>query len=176
MKKFFFFSLIIAGIIYAGSLGLIDDTLEIPVGAYRYIGFRINPDQAEEATIFCVLAIIPDTSEIELILFHQDDFYRWSGSGEDVDTLFFVTTASDSVSIPISGFGDFMLVLSNRGNFSPLTVAVKAALNCKGFGVTEDPLVVALQLALILMALAAVSVLVAGLIRIRKKASRKKRF
>ncbi|HRW78164.1 MAG TPA: hypothetical protein P5207_05800, partial [Candidatus Sabulitectum sp.] len=52
----------------AGSFNLLEDTLELGVGSYRYIKFRITPDQSVDAAISGSIGITPDSTDVELIL------------------------------------------------------------------------------------------------------------
>ncbi|MBD3369384.1 hypothetical protein GF402_03360 [Candidatus Fermentibacteria bacterium] len=150
----------------AGAIGLADTTFEMDVGQYRFVSFRVQPQQTERTSIEGSLQLDPDTIEIELILMHLDDFVRWRNNQPDVDTLFHVRTGSGEVDIPVDGFGDFVLVVSNRGNFHAATATSDLDLSFEGTGTEYNPLDMALKLALLLMGLAVVVILVVGIVRL----------
>jgi hypothetical protein len=156
----------------AGRSGLLDDTLDISVGQYRYVSFRIQPAQTDSAFIRGSLSITPDTAGLELLLFHVDDFVRWRRSGAEVDSLYYGRTVSGEVEIPVEDCGDFYLVLSNRGSMTPVTVSARIDLVFRGSGVEYDSLKIALDLALLLIAAAAV---VALLVRVSGRAGGRRR-
>jgi hypothetical protein len=160
MKPFAALVLACSGLALAGSAGLLDDTLDISVGQYRYVSFRVQPAQTDSACIRGSISVSPDTAGIEILLFHIDDFIRWRRSGADTDSLFYARTTAGEVSIPVDDCGDFYLVLSNRGNMTPVTVVARFDLVFSGSGTEYDSLEIALNLALILMAAAAVIALV----------------
>jgi hypothetical protein len=164
--------LLCAGISASGSYTLLDDTLDISVGHYRFAAFRINPSQAEGTGVRGFLQITPDTTSIELILLHVDDFDRWATSGENVDTLSYIRTLSDSFYMPVSGIGDYRLVISNRGNYHETRVVAGAAVSFIGSGVEEDPLIFAVYLALALMALTAVIILIVAVVKTARRRRR----
>ncbi|MBN1433666.1 hypothetical protein JW921_02830 [Candidatus Fermentibacterales bacterium] len=165
--------LLLPGISACGSFGLLDDSLEIGVGLYRFAAFRINPENADRPRIDGWLSVEPDTASIEILLFHVDDFERWASSGEDVDTLWFARTRADSVRIPLDGIGDYRLVLSNRGNYASVRVAADLSVEFSGSGVVEDPLISAFHVAAAMMALSVVVILVFGVARtLRRGGSR----
>lgn len=149
----------------AGTVPLLDDTLHLAVGHYRFVGFRVEPEQVIDAFVEGTVALDPDTGTIELILLHVDDFERWAGSGLDVDTLGYSRIGSGSFSMPIPGFGDYRLVVSNRGNYQSVRALCTASLSFSGSGVKTDPLIFAFHLALALIALAVVIILVVGVIK-----------
>lgn len=157
------------GISSSGSYTLLDDTLDISVGHYRFAAFRINPSQADGAGVRGVLEITPDTTSIELILLHVDDFDRWATTGENVDTLSYLRTRSDSFYMPVSGIGDYRLVISNRGNYHSARVVAGATISFIGSGIEEDPLIFAVYLALALMAAAAVIILIVAIVKTAKR-------
>jgi hypothetical protein len=152
--------LICCGAALAGSTGLLDGTLDISVGQYRYVSFRVQQAQADSAFILGTVSITPDTASLEILLFHIDDFIRWRRSGTDTDSLFYARTGPGEVEIPVGDCGDYYLVLSNRGNMAPVRVDARFDLVFRGSGNEYDTLKVALDLALLLMASAAVIALV----------------
>ncbi len=160
MKLFLALVLSAAGIAAAGSTELLDDTLDISVGQYRYVSFRVQPAQTDSAVIRGSIRVNPDTTALEIMLFHVDDFIRWRNLAADTDTLYYSRTASGNLSIPVSSCGDYYLVLSNRGNMTPVSVAARFTLFFEGSGVEYDSLKIALDIALLLMAVSAIIVLV----------------
>jgi hypothetical protein len=163
-----------AAVVTAGSTELLDDTLDISVGQYRYVSFRVQPAQADSTVIRGSITTRPDTAALEVLLFHVDDFIRWRSHGTDTDTLFYSSAVSGNLSIPVDGSGDYYLVLSNRGNMTPVSVAASITLVFEGSGVEYDSLKMALDLALLLMAVSAIVVLVVrttGMVRKKRKTS-----
>jgi hypothetical protein len=165
MMKFLLVMPAVACAVMGGNAPLLDDTLEVSVGEYRYVSFRVQEAQGEDAAISGNIRISPDTSRVELILLTFDDFRRWN-SGEDVDTLDILSTGSGGFRIPLPGFGDFVLLVSNRGNFHPAVVALTAELSFRGDGIQYDSLPMAFRLMLII--LAAGVVVAAVLLAMRK--------
>jgi hypothetical protein len=153
----------------AGSFGLADTTFEMDVGQYRFVSFRVQPQQAERTRIEGILQLNPDTIEIELMLMHLDDFLRWRRNLPDVDTLFYARRGSGEVEIPVEGFGDFVLVVSNRGNYQSAAATSDLALSFQGTGAEYEPLDMALKLALLLMGLAVVIIVIVGMVRLLSK-------
>ncbi len=160
MKQLPFALLLFAVLSYAGSITLLDDTLEISVGQYRYISFRVQPTQLDHAVISGHVKIVSDAIPLEVMLFHVDDFVRWRSLDLDVDTLFYQRTESGDLSIPIFSFGHYYLVLSNRGNLVPITVAATFDFLFEGSGIEYDPLEIALKMAVFLMAVTVVVILI----------------
>jgi hypothetical protein len=160
MKQLPFTVLMFAVLSYAGGITLLDDTMEISVGQYRYISFRVQPTQLDLTVISGRVEIVPDTIPLEVMLFHVDDFVRWRSLDLNVDTLFYQRTRSGDLSIPVLSFGHYYLVLSNRGNLVPVTVAATFDLLFEGSGIEYDPLGMALKMAVFLMALTAIVILI----------------
>jgi hypothetical protein len=142
------------------------------VGQYRYVSFRVQPSQADSAFILGSLSMVPDTARLEVLLFHIDDFVRWRGRAENTDSLYYSRVTGGELQIPVDDCGDYYLVLSNRGSMTPVTVAARFVLHFSGSGVEYDSLKVALDLALILIAVATVAALI---IRISGLAGGRKR-
>ena len=160
MKQLLVVLLVFAALSSAGRITLLDDTLEISVGQYRYISFRVQPTQADQTVVSGLVDVFTDSIHLEIMLFHVDDFVRWRTRVQDVDTLFFQHMESGDLSIPISSFGHYYIVLSNRGNLVPVTVAVSFDLLFEGSGIEYDPLDMALKIAVFLMAITAVAILI----------------
>ncbi|MDM7993300.1 MAG: hypothetical protein QUS11_08300 [Candidatus Fermentibacter sp.] len=160
--------------LHAGSFRLSRDTLEIPVGQFRWIGFTVDIEQQEETRIEGFLTVVPDSSSIELILMHRDDFHRWSAGGTDVDTLYRSVTGGGEVMIPIDGFGDMVLVISNRGNYAPASLSASLDLAFEGSGVRYSPILTGSRIVLIMVATGMTAALLIG-IASREAARRRRR-
>lgn len=158
----------------AGSFRLSRDTLDIPVGQFRWIGFTVDIEQQDETRIEGSLTVLPDTSSIELLLMHRDDFHRWSAGGIDVDTLYRTITGDGEVMIPVDGFGDMALVISNRGNYESVMVSASLDLAFEGSGVTYSPILTGSRIVLIMVASGLTAALVIG-IAARETARRRRR-
>lgn len=151
MTRIVFPVLLLAAWLQAGSVPLLDDTLDLSVGQYRYISFRINEAQGREASISGTILVTPDTAMVEYILLTSDGFRRWS-SGIQADTLAFLATSSGEFQLGAPDFGDYVLLVSNRGNFHPVRVSIKAELSFLGDGIRYNNLPMAFQLMLVLLA------------------------
>ncbi|MFO7625696.1 MAG: hypothetical protein R6V62_00390 [Candidatus Fermentibacteraceae bacterium] len=151
MIRITFSVLFLSAWLQAGTVPLLADTLDLSVGQYRFISFRVDEAQGREATIAGTIRITPDTARVEYILLTSDGFRRWS-SGFEADTLAFLTTSSGDFQLGIPDFGDHVLLVSNRGNFHPVTVAITAELSFLGDGIRYNNLPMAFQLMLILLA------------------------
>lgn len=151
--------------VMAGTAPLLEDTLDVSVGEYRYVSFRVQEAQGEDAMISGDIRVSPDTSRVELILLTFEDFRRWNSGGE-ADTLEILSTGTGGFEIPLPGFGDFVLLVSNRGNFHPAVVALTAELSFRGDGIQYESLPMAFRL--MLMILAAGVVIAAVLLAMRK--------
>lgn len=151
MTRIIFSVLLFSAWLQAGSVPLLADTLELSVGQYRSISFRINEAQGREATISGNIRITPDTARVEYILLTSDGFRRWS-SGIQTDTLAFLTTSSGEFQLGAPDFGDYVLLVSNRGNFHPVSVSIVADLSFLGDGIRYNNLPMAFQLMLVLLA------------------------
>lgn len=157
----------------AGSFRLSRDTLDIPVGQFRWIGFTVDIDQQDETRIEGSLAVRPDTSEIELMLMHRDDFHRWESGGTDVDTLYRTLTRGGGVLIPVDGFGDMALVISNRGNYEPSVVSATLDLAFEGSGVRYSPVLTGSRIVLVMVASGLTAALLIGIVS--RESSRRRR-
>lgn len=158
MTKTMFLPLLLLALpVTSGEYSLMqDDTLEIPVAQYRAVRFEVVPDMAEEPRLEGSIGIVPDTSSMELLLLHIDDYLRWRENGEEVDTLAYRKLVSGDFSMEVPGLGSYALVVSNRGNYRPALVVMNIDLLFSGRG-SGDPLPSALKLALLLIALGAVA-------------------
>jgi hypothetical protein len=153
IAKWYAASLLIASLLPAGSISLLeDDTLDVSVAQYRTVRFEVPTDMAQDARLIGNLAVSPDTSSVELILFHTDDYERWSLNGSPVDTLDYLSMNSGEFRLDLPGLGRYALVVSNRGNYSPARVILDIDLHFTDTG-SGDPLPAAMRLTLILIAL-----------------------
>jgi len=151
--------------LHAGSMALLrQETMEIPLARYRAIGFDLPEYKSDSACLRGTVRILPDTASIELILFHVDDYLRWSDNLEPVDTLWFISVPSGSFELEVPGLGSYVLVVSNRGNYLPATVILDMDVIFAGTGKTRDPLPYALRLALVLMMAGTVAVAVGSVL------------
>lgn len=161
----------------AGSFELAGDTLDIPVGQYRSICFSVDVAQQERTRIEGSLFILPDTLEVEVLLFHRDDFERWAASLPEADTLFYERRGSGPISIPVEGLGDMALVISNRGNYEGASVQVDMDLLFAGDGVPYNPLLTGSRIVLGMLAGGVAAALILGILvkesgRRRRRSSR----
>lgn len=157
-----------------GSFDLVHETLDIPVGSYRFVQFCVDQAQTEDTRIQGRLEISPDTLELELMLFHIDDFNRWAASAGEADTLFYSRAPSGEVLIPIEGFGDMVLVLSNRGNYTAASVSAALELAFTGTGVKYNPLETALQIVVAMLGIAVLTALILSAVRMTNRSRRTK--
>ncbi|NLP06016.1 hypothetical protein GX411_08720 [Candidatus Fermentibacteria bacterium] len=156
-----------------GSFGLVHETLDIPVGSYRFVQFCVDQAQAEDTRIQGSLGISPDTLDLELMLFHIDDFNRWAVDEGEVDTLFYIRHSSGGVLVPIEGFGDMVLVMSNRGNYSPASVRADLDLAFTGAGVMYNPLQTALRIVVAMLGLAVLIAVILSAVRVTSRRGRR---
>ena len=154
---------------------MLSDSFDIPVGDYRYVLFGLNETQQESARVEGTLAILPDTLQLEILLFHIDDFNRWTQGSNEVETLFVARTGSGPLEVPVPGYGDLVLVLSNRGNWQGATVDAEFSLAFAGSGARYNPLVDASKIVLGMMALAVlVTVAIGAWVTTRKRERRRR--
>lgn len=151
MIRIVFTVLLLSAWLQADSVPLLSDTLDLSVGQYRYISFRVNENQGREAMISGTISINPDTARVEYIFLTSDGFRRWS-SGIEADTLAFLSTSSGDFQIGVPDFGDYVLLVSNRGNFHPVNVSITAELSFLGGVIKYNNLPMAFQLMLLLLA------------------------
>ena len=150
------------------------ENMHISVGQYRAIRFALQEYQADSARLTGSMQVIPDSSTVELLLFHVDDYLRWRNSGTDVDTLDYLSASSGELNMNISGFGSIILVISNRGNYQPVVVSIDLSVLFRGSGESGDPLPAALRTALFVMMMGVIAVAVGGVIT-KHVITRKKR-
>lgn len=136
---------------FAGSVPLLKDTLDISVGQYRSISFRVLQVQGTDTRISGTISIAPDTARVEYILLTFHGFNRWRSGGE-ADTLGFLQTTSGDFELELPGFGDYVLLVSNRGNYHPVRVALEADLYFQGDGIPYDTLPMAFKLMMFILA------------------------
>lgn len=145
----------------AGSFPLFSDTLDLDTGTYRFIKFRITPDMAESTFISGEFFTEPLPTKLEFILLTELDYRRgWECRG-DIDTLGFVCAESGSLVIEVPDFGDFVLVVSNRGNTGPVILIADFFVSYSGSGITYDSLPFGLTL---LMSILAIGVVLAAVL------------
>lgn len=146
------------------TLILSNDSLQIPVGQYVVIHFAILPEHAENTQMEGTILNTSTDQEIELLLFHQDDYSRWiQAPYRDVDTLGYVPSLSGNFSFPVDAFGSMSLVISNRGNLTQSTVACSVLVVFDGLGIPDDPIYDALQIFLVMLVITA-SITVIGVV------------
>lgn len=151
---------------HAGSFKLYSDTLALDVGTYRYINFRITPDQAENAGVSGSFFTLPENTPVELILLTEYNYLGgWQNRGE-IDTLAYFSGTPDSLYLPIPDFGDFVLVVSNRGNFTPIQFAGDFRIVYDGSGITYDSLPMGMT---VLVTLLAAGLVIAAILLTVKK-------
>lgn len=144
------------------------ETLEIPVAQYRTVRFEVGPDMSLESSASGSMTVMPDTSSVEMILLHADDYLRWRGNGDPVDTLYYLETSSGDFRLDVPGLGRYALVISNRGNYRPVSVTLNLDLLYQDSG-SGDPLPSAMKLALLLIALGVASTVIGSVVvRFRK--------
>ena len=165
MKTFPIIILLAVPILYGGSIFLIGtEDLQISVGQYRSVRFALQEYQADSARLYGSIMVFPDTSSVELLLFHTDDYMRWRNNSVGVDTLDCLRTSSGEYEMRINGFGSLVLVISNRGNYQPVTVSFDIKVLFTGSGESGDPLPSALRIALFLMMVGVIAIAVGGVI------------
>ncbi len=145
------------------------EILEIPVACYRAIFFRVPADKSDQPVLSGRLAIFPDTSFVELILMHIDDYAGWTGlpGREAVDTISYARVSGEDFRMNAASLGDYVLVICNRTNYLPVTVRMDLDLLFRGPG-SGDPLPSAVGMAM-LVVLLGVSVATAIAIFLRYK-------
>lgn len=156
---------LVAGSLVGGSARLLEDSLHISVGQYRYVSFRVLEVQGTGTRVSGSMAVTPDTAMVELILLSSQGFRDWTTGGTP-DTLDLTTAGSGDFELEVPGFGDFVLLVSNRGNYHPVSVTLAAELHFQGDGVQYDTLPMAFRLMLLI--LAAGVVVAAVLLAVRK--------
>jgi len=133
--------LALAGAAQAGSTRLVrEDSLSIEVGQFRSVSFTVDMAQREGARLTGALGILPDTASLEILLFNIDDFARWSSGAGVQETLYAARSGPGPLEIPVRGFGDKVLVLSNRGNWDGVVASLSLDLRFEGSGVPYNPL------------------------------------
>lgn len=147
-----------AHLLFCGTIDLLQrESMELPVAQYRTVQFSVPEYQAEDAVLLGDLEVSPDTASLELILVHIDDYMRWERGAGQVDTLAYKRMGSGSFSMELPGLGDYVLVVSNRGNYRPAAAELDLVLDFSGSGDSGDPLPSAMRLALLLMMAGAVA-------------------
>jgi hypothetical protein len=113
----------------------------------------------------------PIPAKIEFILITELDYRRgWEGRG-DIDTLGVVYAENGQFYMDIPDFGDFVLIVSNRGNTEPVILQADLSVSYKGSGVQYDSLPFGMTLLMSVLAIGVV--LAAVLITVKKMSSGK---
>jgi hypothetical protein len=156
--------------LFAGSFTLLSDTLNLGVGTYRSVKFRITPQMADSTCISGDFFTEPVPTKLEFILITELDYRRgWEGRGGDIDTLSVVYAENGQFYMDIPDFGDFVLIVSNRGNTAPVTLQADLSVSYKGSGVQYDSLPFGMTLLMSVLAIGVV--LAAVLITVKKMSS-----
>ncbi|PIE52184.1 hypothetical protein CSA37_08025 [Candidatus Fermentibacteria bacterium] len=141
MKISVFIALLLAAASsFAGSFCLFSDTLDLSVGNYRYVKFRITPDQALNARITGEFSTLPDSIPVELLLLTEYNYRTAWDTMQPVDTLAGGSYYPGQLVVDIPDFGDFVLIISNRGNYSPIQFSGEMKIEFEGSGITYDAL------------------------------------
>ena len=159
---------IVSSIGIAGTFPLVSDTLTLDVGSYRYVKFRIIPDQADSTTItgFFNAESENGLSKVEFVLITGIDYTAgWKRYGP-IDTLGYYCGSGGEFSMEVPEFGDYILIISNRGNRESVELIADINVSFKGEGVQYDSLPFALTLLMIILATGVV--VAAVMITIRK--------
>jgi len=166
---------LLAAAVAAGDFVLLEgDVLDLDVGGFRTVGFSLQEYQADGAAIEGTLDVRPDTASVELLLMHRDDFERWMRGLSPVDTLASARTTGGPLRLELPRFGALVLVVSNRGNLSAVSVGCLLDVVWRGPEGPGDPLPSALKL-LIAMTHAAVTIAVTAGLIVREASARKRR-
>jgi hypothetical protein len=149
----------------AGSFVLLpEDTLDLNVGSFRGVSFSLQEHEAVDAEMTGSLSISPDTASVELLVMHQDDYVRWTAGLSPVDTLAVARVGSGSFRLALPRFGYLMLVISNRGNLSPVRIGCHLDVTFRGPRAPADPLPAALKALLLMMTVAVIATVAGGVI------------
>ncbi len=125
MKVFILAVLFLFNIMTAEVFSLIEqDTFDLSFSQYKDINFQVTEEMSQDALLRGNVQIFPRTASIELILFHEDDYRRWKGTGEDVDTLTYMYITSEPFEIEPPGVGDYILIVSNKSDYLPVAVII----------------------------------------------------
>jgi hypothetical protein len=152
----------------AGSFMLLSDTLDLRVGTYRSVKFRITPEMADSTCISGEFSTKPVPAKVEFILMTELDYRRgWQGRGT-IDTLGIVYAEKGQLFMDVPDFGDYILIISNRGNTSSVVLEADLAVTYRGTGVLYDSLPFGMTL---LMSILAVGVVLAAVLLTMKKLS-----
>mgnify|MGYP006280358935 CR=1 FL=1 len=164
MKKLFVIAMLANCPLSAASFTLLeDDTLDIAVAQFRTVRFEVAEEMSLDASLTGTLDITPDTASVEMILLHIDDYQRWTEEQSGVDTLSYLSTGSGPFRMPLPGLGRYALVVSNRGNYSRLSVVTDIDILYTDTG-PGDPLPAALKFALLLIAAGAAAFAIGSVI------------
>lgn len=156
MKTLIFLLFICSATLVAGSFNLFTDSMSIDTGKYRYIKFRITPDQAVNPQVIGTFSTEPEGLPVEFILLTEFNYRTgWENRGF-IDTLSVSRTGSGDFVMPIPDFGDFVLVVSNRGNYQPVRIYADIQVAFAGTGITYDSLPMGMTVLILLLAAALV--------------------
>ncbi len=149
--------LLLAIPLLAGSFSLFSDTMEVGTGTYRFIKFRIIPEQADSTLITGEFSTAPVPTKMEFILLTEVNYRSgWVGRGE-IDTLSVMYAESGSLLMEVPGFGDYVLIVSNRGNTDSAIVTADFSVSFRGTGVMYDSLPFGMTLLMIILAVGVVT-------------------
>lgn len=140
MKHIFLLLVFLPAWSLAGSFSLFEDTMDLGVASYRFLKFRVTPDQADSVRVFGRFETIPPDTPVELILLSHWNYQNgWQNRG-DIDTLGLYRGNSAEIALEIPDFGDYVLIVSNRGNYHPVRFIGGLRVYFRGTGVTYDSL------------------------------------
>ncbi len=167
MRLLLILSFLVSSIGIAGSFPLVSDTLTLDVGTYRYIKFRVIPDQADSTTLTGLFNTESENgpSKVEFILITGMDYTTGWKSYGSIDTLGYFCSSGGEFSMEVPEFGDYILIISNRGNRESVELVADIDVFFKGDGVQYDSLPFALTLLMIILASGVVVAAVAITIR-----------
>lgn len=171
MKAAAFLLIVLTMPLMAGSYRLLSDTLDLEVGTYRFIKFRVSPEMSDSTFITGEFETEPVPAKMEFILISELDYIRgWEGRG-NIDTLGVLYAEHGPLVMEVPDFGDFVLVVSNRGNTDPVSLVADLSVSYKGSGIMYDSL--PFGLTLLISILAAGVVVGAVLITFKRMSSKK---
>ncbi len=171
MKKVVILLVLIATSLMAGSFTLFSDSLDLDVGSYRTIKFRVTPDMADSTFIIGEYSTEPIPTKLEFILLTELNYQRgWEGRGE-IDTLGVFYGKNGTLNLEVPDFGDFILVVSNRGNKDSVNFIADLSVAFRGSGITYDSLPFGLTLLMSILAIGIV--LAAVLLTVKRTSSRR---
>lgn len=162
MKTFILALALMVHLLHAGSLTLLrQENMQIPVAGYRTVRFVLQEYQSNDASLRGDITVSPDTASIELILLHIDDYMRWRNDTGTVDTLCYKSKSTGFFEMEVPGLGSYALVVSNRGNYCPVSVTIDMNATFSGSGKSGDPLPSAFRIA-VAMIMVATAIIAVG--------------